>query len=87
MIIQIFADKHDDGKCRSCGRAIVWCETKAGKNIPFDAPLVAAQSYGDVFDGRALESVDTEVSPTHFSSCPDGKVWSGRGAKGRRRAQ
>jgi hypothetical protein len=77
-ILQIYQDSKGRGTCRSCGASIEWAELVSGKRHPFDAPIVAMRSQGSILDGRVIEHVDTDASPTHFASCPQGKQWSRR---------
>lgn len=51
--------------CRSCGAAIVWLGTKAGKSMPVNADTFAP---GDTqYDGARHKS--------HFATCPQGNQW------------
>lgn len=50
-----------DGTCRSCGAAVVWFKTDAGKNMPVDAATVLPEDL-------VLE-LPRHVS--HFATCPD----------------
>ena len=59
-----------EGKCRSCGRNIMWLKTRNGKNIPVDIPKFK--------DGEsAHEAVTTAVEfnydymISHFATCPN----------------
>jgi hypothetical protein len=48
--------------CRSCGAAIVWLKTSAGKNMPVDAETATA---GDT----QFEEAAGHIS--HFATCPN----------------
>ena len=70
------------GRCRSCGKPIIWARTEAGKAMPVDALPVATGNLvatGEdtvryVSKGRPAEpGVPLYVS--HFSTCPDSKGW------------
>lgn len=77
MLLKLWQDTRAPGHCRSCGAAIVWAELVTGKRMPFDriAPVRAQPS---LVGGRIIEEVETETSPSHFSSCPDAKEWRRR---------
>ena len=47
--------------CRSCGAAIIFLPTKAGKKMPIDFETVEA---GDV-------AFDPKKHRSHFATCPD----------------
>lgn len=68
--------------CRSCGAAIVWALTTAGKRIPLDADaagtVVMAEAGGLVPhettpDGTAIVRAEPGAfgMRTHFSTCPN----------------
>jgi hypothetical protein len=79
MRIEIFADSKGPGRCRSCGAAITWAETRRGKRMPFDGEIVPLRTQGSVLEGdRVIEVVDTDVTPSHFQTCPDAKQWRKR---------
>ena len=77
-VLKIYQDSKNRGTCRSCGAAIEWAELVTGKRHPFDAPIVVVRTQGSILDGRVIEEVDTNVSATHFATCPQGKQWSRR---------
>ncbi len=56
--------------CRSCGAAIIWARTAAGKLCPYD--LTDEPLFGLVRGG------------SHFGTCNDPKRWSKRQTKGPR---
>ena len=78
MIISIFQDSRGLDSCRSCGAPIEWAETFAGKRMPFDAPIVVVRTEGNPLRDRLLEYVDTDISKSHFATCPDRDQWRGR---------
>lgn len=47
--------------CRSCGAAIIWLSTKAGKTMPTDASRV--KPHDTLFD--------YEQHTSHFATCPN----------------
>jgi hypothetical protein len=55
-------------KCASCGMAIVFCRTAAGKQIPLSLATVE-------------EREGIKYAVTHFADCPQAKEWSGKGKK------
>jgi hypothetical protein len=48
------------GTCRSCGAAIVWFKTSAGKNMPVDAAGVTQEDL----------VLDLTRHTSHFATCP-----------------
>ena len=73
-IITIFQDSKGPGHCRSCKASITWAETLAHKRMPFDGRIIVRQQdveRKDKATGRVLEEVDTDISPTHWGTCPD----------------
>jgi hypothetical protein len=86
MIVKIFKDSHGaSSRCRSCGARIEWCETERGKKMPFDFPIQPLrEAPGGLplrVEGRILEQVDTQVSRSHFETCPDAPKWRKRAAR------
>jgi hypothetical protein len=75
--IAIYADSRGPGHCRSCGAAIEWAETIAGKRIPFDV-LVVVRTQPALLSPRLIAFVNTVTSPTHFERCPQAKEWRRR---------
>lgn len=71
-------------KCRACGAEIVFIQTKAGKNMPCNPPLIPywENKGGPVklvtIDGRVVscetsgdrDSVSGYGRESHFASCP-----------------
>jgi hypothetical protein len=87
MILKIFQDSHGGrSACRSCGAPIEWAETVAGKKMPFDWPIMVLRHEGNpIKQGeRVVEEVNTDISASHFATCPDAKTWSRRAGKGGR---
>lgn len=58
-----------DGRCRGCGRPIVWAVLASGQPHPFDPPLKIVAEQDSLFDDRILQVVDTRISPSHFTTC------------------
>jgi len=74
--IAIFQDSRSKAACRSCGAPIEWAETvKNQKRMPFDGEIVVTKTEGRLLVGRVIEYVDTSITPSHFSSCPQAKDW------------
>lgn len=72
------------GICRSCGAAIIWGKTVAGKNMPLDAEPSDKGNMTISQDG--VIAAITAASPlfadtgaarylSHHATCPDGKKW------------
>lgn len=74
-ILQIYQDSRGKGTCRSCGASVEWAELTSGKRHPFDGEIVAVRTQGSVIEGRVIEFVDTDVTPSHFQTCPDAEKW------------
>lgn len=77
------------GRCRGCGRAIIWARTGDGKMIPLDPRAVVMQVTGYSAD-PAGEVTELKVGThrtglaghcfvSHFSTCPKAAEFSGRG--------
>ena len=45
--------------------------------MPFDGEIVAIKIEGNPINGERLqETVDTDITPSHFQTCPDyAKIW------------
>jgi hypothetical protein len=64
------------GRCRSCGADIEWAELTSGKRMPFNPPIVATLTQGDLLrDDRVIEVIDTDITPVHFQTCPQADDW------------
>lgn len=73
--IEIYADTRGKSQCRSCSARIEWAEVVAsGKRMPFDDEIVAVSSRLDTAH-RLIETVDLEVTTSHFATCPDAQKW------------
>jgi hypothetical protein len=76
-------------KCRSCGAAILWAETPAGRRMPLDEKPTTA---GNILLGLrherppiALYQTEQQLEPlraegellyvSHFATCKDAKRW------------
>ena len=71
-------------RCASCGAAITWCQTEAGKRMPVDAAPSATGNLGlaprdglapiaTVFGVVAREAANRRGEPlhtAHFATCP-----------------
>jgi hypothetical protein len=66
----IFQDSLYTGRCRGCGRPIVWAETRTGAKHPFDGAPIPVTTQPDLFSGRVLAEIDTAITPSHFATCP-----------------
>lgn len=59
----------DSGTCRSCGAAVVWTVTAAGRRMPMDAnPTLQA----------ALVGPPQPTYVSHFATCPQAETWRKR---------
>lgn len=70
-------------RCRSCGAAIIWALTGAGKRIPLDDdPAAEGGRYRLEPDGVAVYvAVPLAGEPlyvSHFATCPDARDWRHR---------
>jgi hypothetical protein len=73
-VVKILQETRGDGVCRSCGARIVWAEVAgSGKRMPFDAPLAAFRAV--LVGDHVIEEIDTDISKSHFATCPDAKDW------------
>jgi len=71
-------------KCRSCGAAIRWARTVAGKLMPVDAaPSIDGnlQLIGDQLDSvvylstaKQAELFDVDRYTSHFATCPNAVI-------------
>ena len=78
MILKIYQDSKGPGTCRSCAAPITWAELTSGKRMPFDGEIVVVRTQGSILDGRVIEEVDTDITPSHFQTCPQAKDWRKR---------
>ena len=77
--------------CRSCGAAILWCETTGGKRMPLDAkPAKTIVLDGD--GPRSVAAGDQHPAPlarvidgytSHFVTCPNAAQHRKRGEDGK----
>jgi hypothetical protein len=76
-LMEIFGDSRGLGRCRSCGKPITWAEmVKSGKKMPFDGDeLIAVRTGKQETDWREIWTIDTDINPSHFATCPDAKLW------------
>lgn len=76
--------------CKSCGAAIIWARTSAGKPMPVDAALTRGANVRLRWEGSdvradvvkaslAFGSTDTRMS--HFVTCPKADQWRRRAGK------
>lgn len=74
--IDIWADTKGSANCRSCGARISWAEVvKSGRKMPFDGDIVAVRTAHHPETWRAIETVDTSVTKSHFATCKDSDQW------------
>lgn len=70
----------EQAKCRSCGAAIIWAKTEAGKSAPFDAEPapdgnVILERTGTAFVVPEEErSKFSNLHKNHFATCPNAKT-------------
>ncbi len=75
----------EQGRCKSCGAAILWARTARGKWMPLDAQP-HAQGTVAILDGKAvvvpeeLRRAGRPVYRCHFVSCPRAKEHRRHGA-------
>jgi hypothetical protein len=69
-------------KCRSCGAAIIWMKTAAGKRMPIDAEPSEKGNIVLVEDKGNFEQFDlisyAKPGPrytSHFATCPQAAEW------------
>lgn len=77
-LVAIVHDSKGRGTCRSCKAPITWARTIRGKAIPFDGDIVVVRTEGSPLTGSVVEYVDTDVTPTHFQTCPQASDWRKR---------
>jgi hypothetical protein len=58
------------GRCKGCGKDVLWSKTKEGKNVPLDPKAPVYRVAEDLFGGEValLERTGSYVS--HFATCP-----------------
>ncbi len=78
-LIAIVQDSKRPGACRSCHAPITWATTIRGKHMPFDGEIVVVRTEGSPLTGTVVEYVDTDITPSHFQSCPNAADWRRRG--------
>jgi hypothetical protein len=77
--LTIYQDSRGSGTCRSCGAPITWAELTSGKRMPFDGELVTVRTQGSLLTSdRIVEVVDTDITPSHFQTCPQAQQWRRR---------
>lgn len=65
-----YADTHEPGECRSCGKPIEFAvNVRTGKRMPFNAPIVALKTKHEDATHRVIEEVD--LAQSHFVDCPN----------------
>jgi len=70
-------------KCRSCGAAIFWAKTRAGKNVPIDAEPRAdgnlrirrVDDLAWILSGDDDSIAGFQRHVSHFATCPDSAKW------------
>uniref|UniRef100_A0A6M3IKU4 Uncharacterized protein n=1 Tax=viral metagenome TaxID=1070528 RepID=A0A6M3IKU4_9ZZZZ len=61
-----------DSNCRSCGTAILWFKTPAGKNLPVDDCRAAFPRLLERGDHVSIEEArDHLLKNSHFETCPE----------------
>lgn len=68
-------------KCKSCGKEIIWVNTKRGKSMPCDAaPIRFSRAekgelfvtpFGEVVSGVRCSTSDEIGYISHFATCPN----------------
>jgi len=78
-ILKIYQSSRGHGRCRSCDAPVEWAElVTSGKRMPFDPPIIVVQTEGSPIADRVIEHVDSEITKSHFATCPDGPTWRKR---------
>lgn len=66
------------GKCKGCGREILWAKSSKGFSIPLDPNIVVYS----VVDGIAVKVPPSLIGEkfyvSHFSTCPNADDFSGK---------
>jgi len=64
------------GKCRSCGKELIWASTAAGKKMPLEACSLAEGNLRIDQHGIArVGKVGTGPYRSHFATCPNAADW------------
>lgn len=66
--------------CRSCGAAVLWVTTTAGRLMPVDAEPVEGGNVEVLGNGTAVVHGQPELAPgdryvAHFVTCPQAETW------------
>lgn len=69
--VKLVLPKTDTGACRSCGAAVDWYATPAGKAMPTNAGALPLHST-ELLDPN-VGVFDTQE--THWATCPDAGKW------------
>lgn len=78
------ATEADPGTCSSCGAAVLWVRTQAGKAMPLDAaPTLdgnVAMLEGGASRAYGLEDHAAQAKryTSHFATCPHADQWRKR---------
>jgi hypothetical protein len=68
MMFQGYPESKRAGRCRSCGRAIVWVRlAESETEHPFNPPLTVIGEQPSLFDGTSRADF---VAVSHFATCP-----------------
>ena len=78
-MLNVYADTMQGGRCKSCSAKLTWYRLTSDKWHPFDGQPVYVRTEREPETNRVIGVIDTSVSPSHFSSCPDGRSWSKKG--------
>jgi hypothetical protein len=79
-LIRLYEDSRSvGGRCRGCGAAIDWYETRRGKKMPMNAGAVPRKSALDPETNRVIAFFSAEDA--HWKSCPAAEDFK-RGAAG-----
>jgi len=74
-ILRVWAVSRRPGECRSCHRPITWAVlVDSGKSIPFDGEVRPTATIV-VEDDRAVDIINADLYPVHFSTCPHAASW------------
>jgi hypothetical protein len=70
--IKLVLPKTNTGTCRSCGAAVDWYATPAGKAMPMNNGAVHIKTLGG---GPEPELGEFDTVDTHWASCPFAGRW------------